>query len=173
MSNSSQNDADYRDQLLRQYDLYVRMADKISDRRDKANSFYTTLLAGGFALLSAVVASGRPDNVFAFLALLGVGFVGLGLCWVWYINLQSYRQLNGAKFKVIHKMEEDLPLACYDLEWDLLGRGKDPAQYRPLSQVEKRVPVILAIPYVFLILYSVAALCSRVLRVLFALLIIP
>ncbi|MEB3361924.1 MAG: hypothetical protein VKI42_07370 [Synechococcaceae cyanobacterium] len=43
--------------------------------------------------------------------------------------MQSYRQLNSGQYQVILAMEDLLPLAPFELEWEVLGRGKDPQRY--------------------------------------------
>ena len=62
--------------------------------------------------------------------------------------VKSYQQLNTGKFDVIHEIERKLPLALYKAEWDALGRGQDSRKYKPLTDVEKWVPVIFIGLYV-------------------------
>lgn len=69
--------------------------------------------------------------------------------------IRSYRQLNSGKFKVIHEIEKELPIAAYDKEWEILGRGKQPGKYLQLTRVEQWVPLVLSIPYLLLLVYSV------------------
>ncbi len=62
------------------------------------------------------------------------------LCYLWYRIIRSYRDLNSAKFKVIHAIEEYLPLRPYDAEWESVERGKNPKLYLPFTHVEGIVP---------------------------------
>ena len=101
------------------------MADNISERRDRANAFYLTLLSGLLVVVSAIIAIWGADSVITSLMVAVIGLVGLALCAVWFINIRSYRQLNTGRFAVIHRMEQELPFACYDEEWEVLGRGVD------------------------------------------------
>ena len=64
----------------------------------------------------------------------------------------SYKNLNTAKFLVIHKIEKRLPISPYDAEWEAMGRGKNPELYRPISHIE------LGVPYVFMGLHFVVVL---------------
>ncbi len=143
----------FNEHLLEQYKLYVEMTDRISDRRMQTNKFYISLLSGLLALLSILVSVGNfnPSLTFVIVSLLGIA-----LCVLWHINIQSYRQLNSGKFKVIHEMEQFLPFPCYDKEWEILGKGK--SKYLQLTRVEKYIPLILSIPYIFLFLYTLASL---------------
>lgn len=139
--------------LLEQYKLYVEMADRVSARRVETNRFYISLLTALLALLSIVIERNiLPTLQFAILLI--VALLGLVLCYVWIINIRSYRQLNSGKFKVIHEMEQQLPFACYDREWEILAKGADKHKYTRLSRIEQYVPVLLAIPYLLLFIYS-------------------
>lgn len=142
----------FQDHLLEQYKLYVQMADNVSERRDRSNAFYLTLLSGLLVIVSAIVSIWGADSVTASLMIGVIGIVGIFLCIIWFFNIRSYRQLNGGKFRVIHLIERQLPFACYDEEWEVLGRSEDRRKYWPFTHVEKWVPVIMAIPYFLLII---------------------
>ena len=143
----------FKEHLLEQYKLYVEMADRVSDRRERTNRFYISLLSVLLALLSIVFGRNILDE-FQTVVFLTIGVLGLGLCVLWNINIRSYRQLNSGKFKVIHEMEQNLPFSCYDREWKILGEGKEAKTYLQLTRVEQYVPVILAVPYLLLFIYS-------------------
>ena len=139
--------------LLEQYKLYVEMADRISARRATTNTFYVSLLTGLLAVLAIVVEKNILTNV-QYVVFFTIALLGLTLCCVWFMNILSYRQLNTGKYMVIHEMEQQLPFACYDREWEVLGKGADWKKYLPLTHIEQYVPVFVAIPYVFLFAYS-------------------
>ena len=132
-------------EIIEQYKLYVEMADRVSDRRAKANQFYMALLSGLLVVVSFVV---NKDNQSAFvdyqeIIFLAIGILGLLICFIWNINIRSYRQLNTAKFKVIHELEEKLAYAGYTREWEFLGKGAEAKKYLQLTRVEAWVPIIL------------------------------
>ncbi len=135
----------YQDHLLEQYKMYVEMADKISERRASANSFFLTVITVLISIMGIVSGFGiQVVGVLRFWITI-VSIVGLILCYSWYRIIESYRQLNGGKFKVIHIIEKKLPLALYNGEWIMLGEGHDPRIYRPLTHVEKWVPMLFAL----------------------------
>ena len=129
---------DYQSHLMEQYKLCVEMADRVSARRGQANSFYISLLSALLALL-ALIFDNELFTGAASVFLFFTALIGLALCLAWYINIQSYRQLNGLKFKVIHEIEASLPCPCYKREWDLLKeqRGEQKKRYLRLTIVEK------------------------------------
>jgi Flp pilus assembly protein TadB len=104
--------ANFQEHLLEQYKLYVEMADRISARRAQSNRFYISLLSALLALLSILINrtlwSSIQNAIF-----LAVAILGLALCFLWYVNINSYRQLNSGKFKVIQELEQHLPFNCY------------------------------------------------------------
>lgn len=138
----------YRDHALEIYKLFVEMADRISQRRDRANSFFLTLNTGLVGLAGYVSAEEIPGPPMALLAL-----AGMVLSYLWFRILRSYRGINSAKFAVIHEIERQLPLRPYDAEWEAVGRGEDPERYRALTHIEGRVPWIFLFLYVAVLVW--------------------
>ncbi|MBV8887811.1 MAG: hypothetical protein JO235_27965 [Chroococcidiopsidaceae cyanobacterium CP_BM_RX_35] len=144
----------YQAHLLEQYKLYVEMTDKMSARRSKTNSFYTSLLSGLLAFLS-LTGEKTPTSNFRGTVLLAIAILGLILCFLWYINIHSYKQLNSGKFKVIYEMEQHLPFACYDKEWNILRKDKSHGGYLNHTRIEQYIPLALATVYLGLLAYSI------------------
>jgi hypothetical protein len=140
--------------MLEQYKLYVEMADRVSSRRAQTNRFYISLLSILLALLSVVASIGAFSEILNII-LLAIAILGIMLCALWWVNIRSYRQLNSGKFKIIHEMEKELPIAPYDKEWEILGRGKQVGKYLQLTRVEQWVPFVLTIPYLLLLVYFI------------------
>lgn len=142
-----------QEDLMQQYKLYVELVDRISQRRALANTFYLTL---NVALLSFI--AGFKDSVGMFyLWFILVG--GMVASLVWFFTIKSYKQLNTAKFYVIHEIEEKLPLNLFKYEWKQLKYGKSFNTYWPLTHIEKYVPLVfVALYFLFGIFYIV---CGR------------
>lgn len=120
-----------------QYKLYVESANQISTRRLAANSFFLTINTALAALMGYMISKASMDVT---IALLGVPIAGMVLCYVWFRQILSYKDLNAAKFKVIHLMEERLLFKMFDAEWEALGRGEDSKKHKSFSDTEKIVP---------------------------------
>lgn len=129
--------------LLDQYKLYVEMADRISNRRASANSYFLSVNSAIIAFVGYLSAKG--DGEYMWMLALG----GISLSVLWESLITSYRNLNTAKFAVIHKIEKRLPISPYEAEWDAMERGKNPKLYRPISHIEQGVP------YIFMVLHSI------------------
>lgn len=136
----------YADHLLKQYTVYFGSAERISDRRQTANSFFLTVNTGLIALVG-YIQLGTANSAKLYWM---VSLAGIALSFMWYRLIRSYHDLNTAKFKVIHEIEMELPLAPFDAEWEAVGRGDNPKLYLPFTHIE------VGIPWVFLLLHLVA-----------------
>ena len=144
----------YKAHLLEQYKLYVEMADRISSRRQSANSFFLSVNTAIIALISYINLGYKNNSSFYWL----VSLAGMALCFMWYRLVRSYKDLNTAKFKVIHEMEAKLPVAPYDLEWEKVGKGKVSKLYLPFTHIEICIPWIFFVIHAFVFLNGVHVL---------------
>lgn len=136
----------YQSHLLEQYKLFVESADRISQRRQQANSFFLTINTALLAVLSGMLS--RSTRLLPSIWwLLPVAAAGLVLCYVWYRLVLSYKGLNAGKFEVIHAIEKKLPLSLFDAEWHQVGGGKDSKKYKPFSEIETWIPWVFAALY--------------------------
>lgn len=135
----------YRADYFDQYKMYVESAEKISDRRQNANNFFLTI---NTALISVI---GLSFQIKAFddygwtRGLLAI--LGIIICIIFWYLLRAYKQLNSGKFKVIHEIEQALPMSLYKYEWKILGEGKDKNKYYPFSHIELLIPWVFGIFY--------------------------
>jgi hypothetical protein len=144
----------YREHILNMYKLYVELADKISERRQSANSFFLTLNSALVALVGYVnISKDSTPEEGSFFGLVAIS--GMVLAFLWYRLIRSYKDINSGKFKVVHAIEKKLPLRLYDAEWTALGRGQDPKLYLPFTHIEIYVPWVFFIIYFFVLLRSI------------------
>jgi hypothetical protein len=138
--------------VLDLYKYAAEMADRVSARRAVANSFFLSVNAGFAALLG-----GQELRWYGPVA-------GIVFTVAWWSLLVSYRQLNGAKFQVINKLEEQLPVHLYTDEWLELKRMKGESRsfalwppraarewlfsFHELGTIERIVPIVFALIYV-------------------------
>lgn len=138
-----------QEHLLEQYKLYVEMADKISERRQSANSYFLSVNSALLAFVGYLTTKETTE----YLWLLGVA--GMILSYLWYRLVRSYRDLNTAKFLVVHAIEQQLPLSPYDAEWEAMGCGKNPKLYKPVSHIEGGVPLAFVGLHGFVFLHGI------------------
>lgn len=141
------------EQLVKQWELCVEMADRVSARRIDASKLYISLLTGLLVVVPFVIEQNTPSDI-RRVVFLTMGFLGLAICLIWILNIRSYKQLNSLKFKVIHEIEQKLPFNCFEREWEILKEEEDSFSYLRLSKIEQVVPILLTIPYLVLVVYS-------------------
>lgn len=120
----------------------VEMADRVSQRRQAANSFYlsiNTLLVGGSAYLGTSTSTIRTTLL--------ISIAGILVSVYWTRSIESYKTLNNAKFAVINKIEEDLLVSPYTAEWAELDPDGDGKRHKPFHVTEKLVPKVFIAMY--------------------------
>lgn len=138
------------------YKLAVEMSDRVSARRLNANAFFVTVQGAIVAALGFMTGGNTQPPKTPPLALCLVGVLSAG---IWFLLLLRYRDLNTAKFVVIHQIEADhLPLAIFTDEWDHLKNSSSrpgKKRYSELGQVERLAPLMFAAINIALALYVV------------------
>lgn len=143
----------YQTAILEQYKLCVEMADRTSQRRSLANTFFLTLNSA----FVTIIASLFPTQS------ISAGWLSLPLtalllqCLTWYFVIRSYRMLNSTKYKIINAIEGRLPANPWKTEWRILGAQTGRGRYWRFTLLERWVPVVFAVIYV-------SGYCSYVLR---------
>jgi len=141
----------YKSHYLEIYKIYLEMADRISSRRQSANSFFLTINTALVGLIGYIkLGAGKSSNYYYL-----VGIAGMVLCYIWYRLIKLYKDMNSGKFKVVHEIESNLPMSPYDAEWEILGRGKNPKIYLPFTKVEMRVPWVFFGLHLFVFISSI------------------
>lgn len=141
----------YQDHQFEQYKLFIEGIEKTSDRRQQANNYFITI---NTALISIIGLSFQVkifDNATWLKSLLAL--LGIIICIIFWYLIRSYKQLNTAKFTVIHEIEKQLPLSLYKYEWGILGKGKNKSKYYPFSHIELWIPWIFGLIYAVLGIY--------------------
>lgn len=138
-----------KQELLEIYKIHAELADRVSQRREGANRLYVSLLSIILALLAALLR--YETGIIPVWTVLGVAFLGMLLSALWFVTIQSYRQLNKGKFFTLHELEEKLAFPFFKREWKLLGEGKNKSRYRKLTTVESYLPIGFFLLFLFLI----------------------
>jgi len=138
-----------------QYKLYLELTDRLSQRRQTANSFFLTLNTAVVTFLAYANAAKTPIRGELFYLL--TSFTGVVLCFLWYSIIKSYRNINAARFSVIHDIESLLPLRPYTVEMSTLARASK--FYKP-SHVEIVVPWLFLTVHLIILLSNILGLFS-------------
>ncbi len=132
--------------LFEQYKIIVESAEKVSFKRQDANKFYLTVnsVLFGAASYLAILSAMLPPIL--------ISLAGIVTCWSWIRAISSHGQLNAAKFKIIHELEKQLPVALFDLENKYLKKEG----YYLLTKAEKKIP------WAFIVLHMVVIIIALV-----------
>jgi hypothetical protein len=148
----------YQDHLLEQYKLSVQTSQQVSERRQNSNNYLLTLNSS-LVTLFVVFLSTFGHHRWNVL----IPATGLVICFLWYSLVDSYKDLNKAKFAVIHELENQLPVALFRHEWSVCGHNRKkkdkPVEdmYVPLTHLERWIPWMFAVLYVVLGAYALLA----------------
>ncbi|WP_057789393.1 RipA family octameric membrane protein [Roseovarius atlanticus] len=123
------------EEVLEIYKLLVEMADRVSQRRQSANSFYLTVNTAIIGATAYVARDTDGANTWA------ISLAGVAICILWIRAVLSYKSLNSAKFKVITELEGRLPVAAFKDEWEFL-QGANGKRHTPFHKTEVLVPFV-------------------------------
>lgn len=128
------------DKVIEIYKTCVEMADRISDRRLKSNTFLLALnssilpLVGYFSL--------KPTIQPIWVILISLAGVVINIYWINLIT--SYKRINAAKFTVIQEMEVKIGITPFKREEEVITQER----HRHLSDIEKCY-LLLLLPFIF------------------------
>lgn len=136
MTKEPESSSNIRD-ILEIYKMLVEMADRVSQRRQSANSFYLTV---NTAIISGAAYISQP--AVGHLSTWAISIAGIAICALWIRAVTSYKSLNSAKFDVITAIEKRLPVSPYSEEWNILDVDGDGKRHKPFHKTELLVPIV-------------------------------
>jgi len=143
--------------VLDLYKLGAELADRVSARRATANSFFLTVQTTLIAVIGLIAPGLTKQSIWTG-AIATAGGVLLSI--TWWLSLRSYRELNSAKFDVLHAVEANLPVRLFKDEWDALqarpSSWRKP-RYSELGRIERLVPWVFALLWIGLLVSKAAS----------------
>ncbi|MDR2910114.1 MAG: hypothetical protein LBV47_01935 [Bacteroidales bacterium] len=143
---------DSSSQLFDLYKLYVELTDRISQRRGHANMFFLSVISTLVGLTGFIYPSLHSEAYYNVSVIFMICIFGILMCVIWYLIINSYKQLNKIRFTIIAEMEQNLVFNCFSREWQLLKEKK--LKYRRLSGIEKFVPLLFMVPFIFFMIIN-------------------
>ncbi|MFJ5800993.1 RipA family octameric membrane protein [Streptomyces decoyicus] len=138
--------------VLELYKLAVEMADRVSARRGQANVFFLSIQTAFVSVIGVALPNLRHDPLWVAPV---IALAGVAISMTWWLQLRSYRDLNRAKFVVIHAIETQLPVRVFTDEWAHLTRA--PAIPRRVRYAELGFSERM-IPWIFVLLHGLLCL---------------
>jgi len=133
----------FQKHLLEQYKMYVKTSTDVTSNRLETNKFFLTLNSTIFGIAGLIT---MLNNSFIILLF---SIIGVMVSLVWLKNILSYKELNCAKFKVIHELENYLPASLFKTEEKHYLNS-----YHTLTSIEKFIPIAFIILYISLSILS-------------------
>ena len=121
------------DRKLEIYKVFVTTITANENRRQQTSTVYLGMVA------AVITAAGVVRDI----PLIYPALVILSISVIWFFTIRYFRRLAKAKFAVVSKIEEDLPIAAFDMEWQILSTGKN--NRIGLTHLEMFVPSLIAL----------------------------
>ncbi|MGN1125471.1 MAG: hypothetical protein ACI4SM_04725 [Candidatus Gastranaerophilaceae bacterium] len=140
------------DLIFAQYKLYAEQKERFIDRSFTTNKFYTILV------LVLVVANFLTANILIakVAAPLILSVIGVVICWLWWLNMDSYNCLIKIKFsKVIEELEKKLPVQPYNMEYRAISDYRKNKKVFLFSDMQKIFAILMLLIFLITFLYEV------------------
>lgn len=136
--------------LLEEYKLYAQQKDNFVDRNFSTNRFY---MISFLAIILAMIFTGQVVFMEKVSATLLFSAIGIAICALWWMNVDSYNTLIKIKFaNVIEQIEEKLPFKPYTEERKGIEEFRNKKVFM-FSDIQKLISVLGAL-FFFIIFVS-------------------
>lgn len=131
--------------LFEQYKLYTEQKDKYTDRTFLINRFYVVMLT----LLIVLVFAYKDVLIGRLSIILVLSVLGMLLCTLWWINIDTYNILIKMKLsKVVEELEKKLPAQPFQMEFNAMKKFRENKKEFIFSDIQKVIAI-----FVFLVFF--------------------
>lgn len=132
-----------RDELIfQEYKLYAEQKENFIDRNFKTNRFY---MISFVAIIIAMILTGNVVFMKSISATLLFSLIGISVCILWWMNVDSYNTLIKVKYaNVLEKIEEKLPVKPYTDEYKGIEEFKNKKVFM-FSDIQKVIAILGAL----------------------------
>lgn len=132
-----------RDELIfREYKLYAEQKENFIDRNFRTNRFY---MISFVAIIFAMIFTGNVVFMTRISATLVFSLVGISVCALWWMNVDSYNTLIKIKFaNVLERIEEKFPVKPFTDEFEGIQEFRDKKVFM-FSDIQKLIAVVGAL----------------------------
>lgn len=142
----------YREHFFLQYKLFIESVNYTSDLKLKLNTFFLTANTALVTAIGLGFSSQKPIDASVWHLLLPLA--GALMAIIWWGVTYSYKQRNIIKLRIIHCLEERLPLALYTTEWHLMEENHSSRLKKFLFSIDLFIPFVFFICYVLFAIFS-------------------
>jgi len=143
---------------FQQYKLYTEQKDNFVDRSFQTNKFYQI-----FILALTLIMFLTKDYTFAFglTSTLVFSVTGIAVCYLWWINVDSYNFLIKIKLsKVIEELEKQLPVQPYTQEFVAIKDLRKKKREFLFADMQKAVATLAVILFFTLFLNELVTILA-------------
>lgn len=132
-----------RDELIfREYKLYAEQKENFIDRNFRTNRFY---MISFVAIIFSMIFTGNVVFMTRISATLVFSLVGISVCALWWMNVDSYNTLIKIKFaNVLERIEEKFPVKPFTDEFEGIQEFRDKKVFM-FSDIQKLIAVVGAL----------------------------
>lgn len=142
--------------LFQQYKLYTEQKEKFVDRSFNSNKFYLLLI---LALILTMYLTKDYSFIYGLSSILVFSAIGITICFLWWINVDSYNLLIKIKLsKVIEEIEKKLPIQPYTQEFLAIKDFKKNKREFLFADIQKLLAIILLLLFSLLFIYEFLSL---------------
>jgi len=135
-------------EYIEQYKSYMQDVGNIGVRHENSRRFYLSVVSALFVFLSMAGKEGPLKVVEGHVRTL-VGTVGIILCVVWVMHMQSFGAIYRAKFDVLRAIEQQHNLfPVFDEEWKHLQANP---RFKLLTLIDSAIPLLFAVLFMALL----------------------
>lgn len=139
--------------LFQQYKMYSEQKEKFVDRSFNTNKFYLLLV---LAIILTMYLTKECTFVYGLSSILIFSGIGMAICTMWWINVDSYNLLIKVKLaKVLEEIEKRLPAQPYAQEFAAIKDYKKNKREFLFADIQKAVVILLFLLFFFLFSYEV------------------
>lgn len=133
---------DRDEMILQEYRLYTEQKDNFIDRNFNTNRFY---MISFLVVILAMIFTSNVVFMERITATLLFSLIGISVCALWWMNVDSYNTLIKIKFaNVIEKIEEKLPVKPFTEEYKGIEEFRDKKVF-VFSDIQKIIAVFGAL----------------------------
>jgi hypothetical protein len=137
---------------IEQYKSYLQDLGNIGIRHENSRQFYLATVSALFTFLAMTGGKDAALLVMSHQVQIIVGGVGILLCLVWFVHMQSFGAIYRAKFNVLRDLESAKELfKLYDKEWEYLQKD---CKYSFLTILDSVMPFMFIPLFVLLLIFK-------------------
>ena len=142
----------YRNDFFQQYKLFVESVNYTSELKLKIHTFFLTINTALITAIGLGFSSQKEIDPSVWHLLLPLA--GILLSIIWWGIVYSYKQRNIIKLRIIHCLEEQLPLSLYKTEWHLMGENHSSPLKKFLFSIDLLIPLVFLVCYLMFASFS-------------------